>query len=92
MAMKLVDFQKGVEGLAVLVREMMGADLFSGAVYVFRATRTDRIKLIIWDGTGVCLYAKRLEDEDGEFRWPKVHDSMMRLTVAQLSVLLEGLD
>lgn len=51
---------------------------------------TDRIKLIFWDGTGVCLYAKRLED--GEFRWPKVQDGMMRLTAAQLSALLEGLD
>ncbi|MGX5832481.1 IS66 family insertion sequence element accessory protein TnpB [Mesorhizobium sp. 43Arga] len=49
--------------------------------------RTDRIKLIFWDGTGVCLYAKRLED--GEFRWPKVHDGMMRLTAAQLSALLD---
>jgi transposase len=50
----------------------------------------DRIKLIFWDGTGVCLYAKRLED--GEFRWPKVQDSVMRLTAAQLSAQLEGLD
>ncbi|ESW68125.1 IS66 family insertion sequence element accessory protein TnpB [Mesorhizobium sp. C277A] len=50
---------------------------------------TDRIKLIFWDGTGVRLYAKRLED--GEFRWPKVHEGMMRLTAAQLSALLEGL-
>ena len=57
---------------------------------MFRAKRTDRIKLIFWDGTGVCLYAKRLED--GEFRWPKVQDGIMRLTAAQLSALLEGLD
>ena len=90
VATKPVDFRKGAEGLAALVRETMGADPFSGAVYVFRAKRTDRIKLIFWDGTGVCLYAKRLED--GEFRWPKVHDGMMRLTAAQLSALLEGLD
>ncbi|AZO58672.1 IS66 family insertion sequence hypothetical protein [Mesorhizobium sp. M7A.F.Ca.CA.001.09.2.1] len=90
VATKPVDFRKGAEGLAALVRETMGADPFSGAVYVFRAKRADRIKLIFWDGTGVCLYAKRLED--GEFRWPKVHDGMMRLTAAQLSALLEGLD
>ncbi|MER8394754.1 IS66 family insertion sequence element accessory protein TnpB [Mesorhizobium sp. M1340] len=90
VATKPVDFRKGAEGLAALVRETMGADPFSGAVYVFRAKRNDRIKLIFWDGTGVCLYAKRLED--GEFRWPKVHDGMMRLTAAQLSALLEGLD
>ncbi|RWE05539.1 MAG: transposase [Mesorhizobium sp.] len=57
-------------------RETTGADPFSGTVYVFRAKRTDRIKLIFWDGTGVCLYAKRLED--GEFRWPKVQDGVMR--------------
>ncbi|TPK87026.1 IS66 family insertion sequence element accessory protein TnpB [Mesorhizobium sp. B2-4-13] len=90
VATKPVDFRKGAEGLAALVRETMGADPFSGAVYVFRAKRTDWIKLIFWDGTGVCLYAKRLED--GEFRWPKVHDGVMRLTAAQLSALLEGLD
>ena len=90
VATKPVDFRKGAEGLAALVRETMGADPFSGSVYVFRAKRTDRIKLIFWDGTGVCLYAKRLED--GEFRWPKVQDGVMRLTAAQLSALLEGLD
>jgi transposase len=68
----------------------MGADPFSGAVYVFRAKRADRVKLVFWDGTGVCLFAKRLED--GEFRWPKVQDGVLRLSAAQLSALLEGLD
>jgi transposase len=90
VATKPVDFRKGAEGLAALVREAMGADPFSGAVYVFRARRTDRIKLIFWDGTGVCLYVKRLED--GAFRWPKIQDGVIRLTAAQLSALLEGLD
>jgi transposase len=49
-----VDFRKGAEGLAALVREIMEADPFSGAIYVFRAKRADRVKLIYWDGTGVC--------------------------------------
>jgi hypothetical protein len=62
VATKPVDFRKGAEGLAALVRETMTADPFSGAVYVFRAKRADRIKLIFWDGTGLCLFAKRLED------------------------------
>ncbi|MCK1339209.1 IS66 family insertion sequence element accessory protein TnpB [Bradyrhizobium sp. 38] len=44
MATKPVDFRKGMVGLATLVRESMGADPFSGAVYVFRAKRADRIK------------------------------------------------
>ena len=66
VATKPVDFRKGAEGLAALVRETMKSDPFSGAVYVFRAKRADRVKLIFWDGTGVCLFAKRLED--GKFR------------------------
>ncbi|HLY57534.1 MAG TPA: IS66 family insertion sequence element accessory protein TnpB [Stellaceae bacterium] len=90
VATKPIDFRKGAEGLAALVREEMKANPFSGAVYVFRAKRADRIKLIFWDGTGVCLFAKRLED--GKFRWPKIEDGVIRLTAAQLSALLEGLD
>lgn len=90
VATRPVDFRKGADGLAALVRETMGADPFSGAVYVFRAKRADRVKLIFWDGTGVCLFAKRLED--GEFRWPKLQDGVLRLSAAQLSALLEGLD
>lgn len=90
VATKPVDFRKGAEGLAALVREQMQADPFSGAVYVFRAKRADRVKLVYWDGTGVCLFAKRLED--GAFRWPNVQSGVMHLTAAQLSALLEGLD
>jgi transposase len=90
VATKPVDFRKGAEGLATLVREAMMADPFAGAVYVFRAKRADRIKLIFWDGTGLCLFAKRLED--GIFRWPRIEDGVMRLSAAQLSALLEGLD
>ncbi len=90
VATKPVDFRKGADGLAALVRETMGADPFSGAVYVFRAKRMDRVKLVFWDGTGVVLVAKRLED--GEFRWPKVQDGTLHLSSAQLSALLEGLD
>lgn len=60
VATKPVDFRKGAEGLAALVRENLKADPFAGAVYVFRAKRADRVKLIYWDGTGLCLFAKRL--------------------------------
>lgn len=90
VATKPVDFRKGAEGLAALVRETMAADPFSGAVYVFRAKRADRIKLVFWDGTGLCLFAKRLED--GIFRWPKIENGVMKLSAAELSALLEGLD
>ncbi len=87
VATKPVDFRKGVDGLAALVRETMATDPFDGAIYVFRAKRADRIKLVFWDGTGVCLFAKRLED--GEFRWPKIADGVMRLSAAQFSALFD---
>ena len=90
VATKPVDFRKGAEGLAALVRETMKADPFSGAIYVFRAKRADRIKLVFWDGTGVCLLSKKLED--GKFRWPKLQNGVIRLTAGQFSALMEGLD
>ena len=90
VATKPVDFRKGATGLAALVAEHLKADPFSGAIYVFRSKRADRVKLIVWDGTGLCLFAKRLDG--GRFRWPKIEDGVMRLTAAQLSALIEGLD
>ena len=90
VATRPVDFRKGAEGLAALVREDMKADPFSGAVYVFRAKRADRVKLNFWYSTGMCLFAKRLEH--GAFRWPSMQDGVIRLSAAQFSALLEGLD
>ncbi|MBN8944850.1 MAG: IS66 family insertion sequence element accessory protein TnpB [Rhizobiales bacterium] len=52
VAPRPVDFRKGAEGLAALVRQEMKTDPFSGTVYVFRAKRADRVKLVFWDGTG----------------------------------------
>ena len=88
VATKPVDFRKGMDGLAAYVQESLAADPFSGIVYVFRAKRADRVKLLFWDQTGLCLLTKRLED--GKFRWPKVEDGVMRLSPAQLSALFEG--
>ena len=91
VATKPVDFRKGAEGLAALVRETMQADPFSGAVYVFAAKRADRVLLIYWDGTGMCLFAKRLED--GQVPLAEgAQDGVMRLSVAEFSASLEGLD
>ncbi|MBS7543086.1 IS66 family insertion sequence element accessory protein TnpB [Ancylobacter oerskovii] len=89
-ATKPIDFRKGAKSVAALVRETMGADPFSGTLYVFRAKRPDHVKLVFWDGTGVVLVSKRLEDS--EFRWPKIEDGTLRLTAAQLQALFEGLD
>ncbi|MBO0757919.1 MAG: IS66 family insertion sequence element accessory protein TnpB [Bradyrhizobiaceae bacterium] len=90
VAVRPVDFRKGLDGLAALVRETLGADPFSGVIYVFRARRADRVKLLLWDGTGLVLVSKRLEQ--GKFQWPAISDGVMRLTTSQLAALLEGLD
>jgi transposase len=90
VATKPVDFRKGGEGLAALVREALGEDPFSGTVFVFRCKRADRVKILAWDGSGLVLLWKRLEQ--GAFRWPPICDGMMRLSASQLAALVDGLD
>ena len=90
VATQPVDFRKQMDGLAALVQQAHGADPYCGAVYVFRSRRADRVKLLWWDGTGICLLTKRLEG--AKFCWPAIADGVMRLSPAQLSALLEGLD
>jgi transposase len=90
IATKPVDFRKGMNGLAAIVKEGLKTDPFSGVIYVFRAKRADRLKLVFWDGTGLVLVSKRLNE--GKFRWPKIEDGVMRLSPAQFTTLIEGLD
>ena len=90
IVLKPIDFRKGATGLAALVQAEIKADPFSGTVFVFRAKRADRVKLVYWDGSGLCLFAKTLEE--GRFRWPRVENGAMRMTPAQLGALIEGLD
>ena len=84
-----VDFRKGAMGLMALVRDG-GADPFSGALYVFRSKRADRIKAVWWDRSGVCLFAKTLEET--KFCWPKIAPTRVQLNHAQLLALIDGLD
>ena len=90
VATQPVDFRKGHDGLAAVVHNELGLDPYSGVAYVFRAKRADRIKVLWWDGTGLVLAYKRLEQ--GRFAWPTVHNGVMRLTRAQFEALFEGLD
>ena len=89
LAAKPVDFRKGMDGLAALVQQALRADPFAGEVFVFRARRSDRVKILVYDGTGLVLYSKRLEA--GRFCWPQPAEGVMRLSAAQLATLLEGL-
>lgn len=90
VATKPVDFRKGHDGLAALVQSHLQHKPFGGAVYVFRAKRSDRLKLIYWDGSGLVMCYKRLEQNT--FKWPMVTDGVMRLDPAQFEALFAGLD
>jgi transposase len=90
IATKPVDFRKGGDGLVALVREALGEDPFSGTIFIFRAKRADRVKIVAWDGSGLTLFWKRLEH--GAFKWPPIADGVMRLTAAQLAALVDGMD
>ena len=90
LATKPVDFRKGAHSLAALAAEVLGADPFSGAVLVFRSRRADRVKILIWDGSGLVLVWKGLEG--GAFRWPAVVDGMVRLTPVEFAALFDGID
>jgi transposase len=90
VATKPVDFRRGANGLAALVREALGYDPFCGTIFIFRSKRADRLKILAWDGSGLVLLWKRLEH--GAFKWPPVSDGVMRLTAAQLAVLVDGMD
>jgi transposase len=78
------------DGLSAKVQTVLEQQPFSGHVFVFRGRRADIIKLLWWDGDGLCLFAKRLER--GRFIWPQATEGTVCLTRAQLSMLLEGID
>ena len=90
LAAGMTDMRRGFDGLAAMVQEKLGADPFGGHVFVFRGRRGDLIKLLWWDGDGFCLFAKRLEH--GRFLWPQATEGAVHLTMAQLAMLLEGID
>ncbi len=90
LATRPVDFRKGAHSLAALAAEVLGADPFSGAVLVFRSRRADRVKILVWDGSGLVLIWKQLEG--GAFRWPPVVDGMLRLTPVEFAALFDGID
>jgi transposase len=90
LAAGVTDLRKGFDGLAALVQVQLAEDPFSGHLFVFRGRAGDRIKLLWWDGDGLCLFTKRLER--GRFVWPQATSGTVALTGAQLSMLLEGID
>ncbi|UEM16317.1 IS66 family insertion sequence element accessory protein TnpB (plasmid) [Bradyrhizobium barranii subsp. barranii] len=79
LAVRPVDFRCGHDALAGLVQNTLGLDPHSGLIVVFRSKRADRLKILLWDGTGLVLVYKRL-GRDGRFEWPQISDGVMHLT------------
>lgn len=90
LAAGVTDMRKGMDGLAALAQTVLEQEPFSGHIFVFRGRRGDLVKLVWFDGDGLCLFAKRLER--GRFVWPQATSGAVSLTAAQLSMLLEGID
>ncbi|MGO9474449.1 MAG: IS66 family insertion sequence element accessory protein TnpB [Rhodomicrobium sp.] len=90
LSCRTIDLRKGFNGLTALVANTLNADPFNGHLFVFRGKRGDYLKAIYWDGSGLCLFAKRLEN--GTFVWPPVINECLSLTPAQFALLVEGMD
>ena len=73
-----------------MVQTVLGLDPYCGAVFVFRSKRGDRIKILVWDQTGLVMVYKHLEG--GSFHWPAPADGSIKMSSAQFSALFEGLD
>jgi len=90
IAAGVTDLRRGFAGLSALVQTKLEKSPMSGQVFIFRGRRGDLVKLIWFDGDGLCLFQKRLER--GKFIWPQAREGSVSLTRAQLSMLLEGID
>ena len=90
LCLEPTDMRKSFDGLAAIVQQVLEQDPFAGAWFVFRNRRGDRVKILWWDGTGYCLLYKRLEH--GTFPVPRLGEGTLRLSPAELALLLDGLD
>jgi len=92
VAAGVTDMRKVMDGLAMLVQGILRADPFSGHLFAFRGRKANLIKIVFWDGNGLCLFTKRLDQ--GGFVWPQADEpgGQVVLSSAQLSLLIEGID
>jgi transposase len=90
LATRPIDFRKGAHSLAALAQEVLAEDPFSGVIIVYRAKRGDRLKILVWDSSGLVLVWKQLQQ--GSFRWPPIMDGVMKLSPIEFAALFDGLD
>ena len=92
LAVGITDMRKGMDGLAALIQETLHKDPFSGHLFCFRGRKASMLKILFWDGTGLCLFSKRIDQ--GGFTWPRLTepDKTIALSPGQLAMLIEGID
>jgi transposase len=84
------DLRKGFDGLSALVSQGLGRDPLSGDCYLFVNAPRKHAKVLLWDGTGLCIYAKRLEQGRFACLWRDATARVVRLTMSELQLFLEG--
>jgi transposase len=92
VALGATDMRKGFDGLYGIVRDKLGLEVRTGHLFLFTNARRNRLKILLWDGSGVWVCAKRLER--GRYSWPAAGDGSDRVTLSheELSLLLGGID
>jgi transposase len=87
----VVDFRKGINGLAALVEGVLDRDPFSEQLFVFCNRGRNRVRILYWERNGFCLWTKRLEK--ARFHWPRsASGAVVTFTGQQLNWLLDGID
>jgi|SRR5271156_3789510 transposase len=92
VALGATDMRKGYDGLYGIVRDKLGLEVRTGHLFLFANAKRNRLKILIWDGSGLWICGKRLER--GRFTWPLAGDGSDRVTLSheELSLLLGGID
>ena len=84
------DLRKGVNGLSIIVQNIMQNDPFSKSLFLFCNGQRKLLKIVYWDRTGFCLWQKRLEKN--KFPWPETEDEAREIRFEELKMLLDGID
>ncbi len=90
LVVEAVDMRAGIDGLSLRIQQAVGKSPCDGTAYAFRNRRGNRLKLLVWDGTGVWLCQRRLHR--GHFIWPEAGDAVCALTTDQWQWLTAGVD
>lgn len=90
LAVGSTDMRKSINGLSVMVEQVMGHNPFTGDMFAFCNRRRNMIKILYWDRNGFCVWHKRLEEH--RFTWPRTRDEVVSIGPKELEWLLAGLD